>query len=289
MICGGDQPEHTTTLSTYALDKYEVTVGRFRAFVDAYALGWRPAVGSGMNPNVKVGDTSWQKGWDDSTGLIDWAINLPWTGVDVAATAANFARRLKCSQGYETWTDVVGKNENRPISCVGWYEAFAFCIWDGGRLPTEAEWEYAAAGGSENRLYPWGSAAPDCTYANIRLNDRGGSECTAPNPSAVDVGSAPRGNGRFGHADLAGNVEEWNFDWPGSYTNSDCTDCANLSADAKGRSCRIMRGGGFGHTPVFLRAAFRTSADLLSSLPGSSQPFSPRMSDTGLRCARTAP
>ncbi len=49
-----------------------------------------------------------------------------------------------------------GTNETYAINCMTWYEAFAFWVWAGGRLPIEAEWEYAAAGGDENRLYPWG-------------------------------------------------------------------------------------------------------------------------------------
>ncbi len=48
-----------------------------------------------------------------------------------------------------------GSNENQPINCVTWYEAFAFCISDGGYLPTAAEWNYAAAGGSDQRAYPF--------------------------------------------------------------------------------------------------------------------------------------
>src|SRR5208337_5658772 len=62
-----------------------------------------------------------------------------------------------------TWTSAPGTQETLPINCVNWYAAYAFCIWDGGFLPREAEWEYAAAGGSEQREYPWGSAAPGTT------------------------------------------------------------------------------------------------------------------------------
>jgi formylglycine-generating enzyme required for sulfatase activity len=56
-----------------------------------------------------------------------------------------------------TWTKRAGQNENLPINCVTWHEAYAFCIWDGGFLPSGTEWEYAAVGGSQQRYYPWGS------------------------------------------------------------------------------------------------------------------------------------
>ena len=59
---------------------------------------------------------------------------------------------LKCYPGYQTWLDTPGTptEEDYPINCIDWYEAFAFCIWDGGYLPTEAEWGYAAAGGQQS-------------------------------------------------------------------------------------------------------------------------------------------
>jgi formylglycine-generating enzyme len=261
-----EQPEHSMTLASFALDKYEVTVGRFRNFVTAYGAGWRPAVGSGANPNVTVGDTSWQSGWDDSAS---GGTNLPLTGPNAAATQSNFAARLHC--GYETWTDAAGSNENKAISCVSWFEAFAFCIWDGGRLPTEAEWEYAAAGGDENLIFPWGSTVPDCTYANFFY---GYAEyfCTG---SVVAVGSTPKGNGRWGHADQGGNVWEWILDWYGAYSAPPASNYANVSPSLY----RVIRGGGFSQGPGGLRATTRSDFH---------EPTF-RYRGQGLRCARCAP
>ena len=253
------------TLGSFALDKFEVTVGRFRAFVAAYAGGWRPAVGSGANPNVTAGDTSWRAEWDDSWGA---GYNLPRSAATAAATWRTFAIRLKCADN-QTWTDASGANETKPINCVNWHEAFAFCIWDGGRLPTEAEWEYAAAGGAENRLFPWGSAAPDCTYAN----SYDGNFCTGTAmPSALPVGSTPKGDGRWGQADLAGNVQEWALDWYGSYSMAQSNNYANV---VPGLS-RVFRGGYFSGGVGYLSAAWRQPA-----------PPNNRYGFVGLRCART--
>ena len=77
----------------------------------------------------------------------------------IAPTNANLA----CSSAYDSWTSTAGTNENLPINCVNWWEAYAFCIWDGGFLPSDAEAGYAAAGGDEQREYPWGSMTPGTT------------------------------------------------------------------------------------------------------------------------------
>jgi formylglycine-generating enzyme len=263
-----EQPEHQMTLGSFMLDKYEITVGRFRNFVAGYAGGWRPGVGSGVNLNVTAGDTSWQSGWDDSAGA---GTNLPATGASAAQTQANFAARLKCSATWQTWTDTAGADENKAINCVNWYEAFAFCIWDGGRLPTEAEWEYAATGGEQNLIYPWGSAVPDCTYANFY----NGSYCSGGSGSVVAVGSTPKGNGRWGHADLAGNVWEWNLDWDGGYSTAHGSNYANTTPG----SVRVPRGGDFSFVAFALRAAHRYYYGAPTC----------RSFGVGLRCARVAP
>ena len=94
-----------------------------------------------------------------------------------------------------------------PANCVNWYQADVFCKWIGGRLPTEAEWEYAAKGG-ENRDYPWGKRRANC---NLAVMDENGYGCKKDRTWAVC--SKPHGNSKHGLCDMAGNVWEWISDW----------------------------------------------------------------------------
>jgi len=256
MSCStNEQPEHSATVSSFFLDKYEVTVGRFAAFVDAFTDNWHPTAGDGANVAVETaqdlasGMTGWQSDWDQY---------LP-------ANRTALESDITCSNSsYRTW----GQGEDTyPMNCVSWYEAFAFCIWDGGRLPTEAEWEYAAAGGSENRVYPWGNVVTEPLPANYYGNS--GSPFIA-------VGSYEDGNGRWGHADLAGSMWEWVLDWlAGAWyttTQAGCSDCANLTP----ASYRVVRGGNWYDFAYGLRAAGRNY-----DTPTS------RIYYIGWRCSRT--
>jgi len=144
-----NDPAYPATVSDFRLDVYEITVGRFRNFVAAYP-GNMPAAGSGKNPN-NPSDPGWDAAWNASMPADQFALIL---------TLENSGTSI---MGFETWTNSPGGNENRPINSITWLEAFAFCIWDGGRLPTEAEWNYAAAGGSEQRAYPWSSPPASTT------------------------------------------------------------------------------------------------------------------------------
>ncbi len=256
-------------MSSFRLDKYLVTVGRFREFVAAWepdAGAYMPAPGSGKHTYLTGGGLNLgsEPGWvasDDS---------------NVAPTDANLA----CSAFYATWTSSGTGNENLPISCVNWYEAYAFCIWDGGFLPSEAEWELAASGGSEQREYPWGSTAPGmacpgagCEYAIYNCDYPNGSAICTGLTNIAPVGTASSGLGVWGQLDLVGDMNEWNLDsYQSSYVDP-CSDCANLAPP----TYRVLRGGNFTNPATNL-----LPPDRLVDPPTS------RGGGIGFRCARTS-
>jgi formylglycine-generating enzyme required for sulfatase activity len=248
-------PKWKATISPFRLDKYEITVGRFRKFVDAWTAGYRPAAGSGVHTHLRGG-----LGLDPLTGTRDGAVwaDDGWLVSDaskIPATKTAFDTALNCEPTYGavTWTASAGANENMPINCINWYEALAFCIWDGGFLPSEAEWNFAASGGSEHRPYPWGSAAPSTgPYAAYACNIK---DPTSGSCRAAPVGAFPLGNGKYGHADLSGNLWEWTMEtgsgmydgagaWLG-YLSTSCNDCADLGSPGDDLAILVRRGGDF--------------------------------------------
>ena len=173
---------------------------------------------------------------------------------------------LKCDAVYGTWTDSPGANESKPIECLDWYTAFAFCAWDGGRLPTYAEWNYAASGGSEHRYYPW-SVPPTSEVVDDSYAVYCGGACLPQN-----VGSkSPKGDAKWGHDDLGGNAWEWTLDWSPRRYNMPCHDCAEVAVG----SYRVFLGG--------------SSNDIASTLLSASRHISvPEYRGVvGARCART--
>jgi formylglycine-generating enzyme required for sulfatase activity len=228
-------------VGSFKLDVFEVTVGRFRAFLADYRL-----------PEGVLQDGAADDGWKS-----------------VPRDAASFLKALgTCG----TWTATPYENhETLPMDCITWYEAFAFCVWDGGRLPTEAEWNYAAAGGDQQRAYPWS----DNPFTSLDID---GTDALYVSDSAVrklpsSVGLLlPKGRGRWGHADLAGNVSEWVLDSYGPYPAT-CIDCA---VDSPGGQ-RVLRGGDFASLKENLRVAHRVAWDPTN-----------RETEIGVRCAREA-
>ena len=258
------------TVSDFRLDTYVVTVGRFRRFVAA-GSGTQanpPLVGAGAR---RLNGNDNQGGWDPA-----WNASLPQDN-------ASLRSQLACDEPYAAWTDAPGANEALPMNCLTWFEAFAFCAWDGGFLPTEAEWNFAAAGGSDQRAYPWSSPAAflgiDCSYADYEVDTQPAKYCV--NSSAAvggvnRVGSeSPKGDGKYGHADLSGNVWQWNLDWYVPTYATPCDDCAALTTTPNTQS-RVVRGGFFGNDGPSLRSSDR----FLGITPSVSH------EGVGVRCAR---
>ncbi len=243
---------HMATLSPFTLDVYPVTIGRFRKFLAAYPGNLPQQDGLGKNPNNP----------DDPGWSMSWNALMPPTSAAVGTAISFNSLQWKAGEADGGYSDY-------PIASVTWYEAFAFCIWDGGRLPSSAEYNYAQSGGSEQRYFPW-SNPPSSTVVDSTLDVYNAG-------AMVPVGTTPLGNGKYGQADLSGNAFQWVLD-TNSTTNSEipglpttCNDCALFDAGPN----RAFRGASYQAGETGLRSALN-----LSFKPDT------RGFTVGFRCAR---
>lgn len=247
-------------LPSFRLDKYEVTIGRFRRFIDGYdawrALG-NPLPGAGEHPRAAG------SGW-----LAEFDAALPQTGAELEL------RVRECEAAQLATLDVPDGAGQLPLNCVSWFEALAFCAWDEARLPTYAEWYYAAAAGELDRLYPWGDApAPTREHALYGCSPEASADACSV-AYVLPVGSFPSGQGLYGQNDLAGSMTEWLLDGSLTSLTEGCTDCVAVSDGA----ARFWRGGSW------LDGEANQANTYFAVLPPSL-----RLPFVGLRCARDEP
>jgi|SRR5271165_2078237 len=168
-------------------------------------------------------------------------------------TNAEYAAFLRASQSQPppSWTDSSFNHPRQPVTSVSWFEAMHYCEWLSAahgrryRLPTEVEWERAARGGIEGRLYPWGDSSPQS------LPDYDRRWKTGPEPVAQ---YAPN---PFGLYDVCENVHEWCSDWFGAdyYATSPERNPKGPQAGTR----RASRGGSWRHHVKVSRCAARSS------------------------------
>lgn len=255
---GASPSPGVVTLSTnYRIDRYEVTIRRFRQYV----LAGMPGVPG---------------------GVIDYpgGRRLSWIGPPFPPSSAVTSNPdlVGCN-----WTSSPGEREYHPVNCVDQVTAQAFCVWDGGRLPTEAELELAARG-TDGRAWPWGNETDAdrrpgplriCSYRRGPLPCQGFGTCEVDDPEYGD-GVSPSGVWQ-----MVGNVWEWAADTDADYVDADCWGAMRridpLCDRGDGFQNRSLRGGAWGGSvSVALYAAARM---------GTYQ----RITDdgNGFRCART--
>jgi formylglycine-generating enzyme required for sulfatase activity len=253
-------PQHPASVGDFYLDTFEGTVGRFRHFEEEYAT-WRnagnPAVGAGAHPRVP------ESGWRE-----EWSEHLPGPQSDFFLPLASDCQ----GAGWQSWQN--NSEATLPQNCVSWVMGFAFCIWTGGRLPTEAEWELAAAGAGDNRLYAWGNSQPTPELAVYNVES-----IYPPDAFWLELaGSRPLGVARFGHHDMSGSVTEWALDqysetwFAVGADGNPCHDCANLG-DVY--DTHTVRGGSWYHGDDDLLATERLEVTGINSVEYA-----------GVRCAR---
>jgi formylglycine-generating enzyme required for sulfatase activity len=165
--------------------------------------------------------------------------------------------------------------EDHPVNCVDWEQAGVFCRWSGGRLPTEAQWEYAARGGGDDIEFPWGDQPATCYYAVMDDQTVGGDGCGQDLPWPVCSKTA--GNTAHGLCDMSGNVFEWVRDqYHDSYIGAP-TD--GSSWEDLWFADRVCRGSSYNSGPQRLRASFRDYGDRYVEATRGYAFF-------GIRCAR---
>ena len=218
-----ERPTHRVDLPAFAIDRYPVTVRRYAAFM--------------ADGGYERGDfwSAQGRAWLEETGD-----SMP----------QGWAPDLDGGWLVKRFGHVRPLDPLEPVQHVSFYEAEAFAAWGGGRLPTEAEWEKAAAWdevAGASRTFPWGEAPPTPDKANLDHRHWG----------PVAVGSFPRGASAYGVEQLVGDTYEWTTSWFDGYPGYVTFPYPEYSEVFFGEEYRVLRGASWATSPQVARNTFR--------------------------------
>ncbi|NND33230.1 MAG: formylglycine-generating enzyme family protein [Saprospiraceae bacterium] len=213
MARADEVPRHLVKINSFWIDKTEVTNAEFRKFVEA--------TGYLTIAEQEIDVEEMMKQLPPGTPRPDPELLKPFSLV--------FKEQPAGRQSYypsEWWIMVPGANwrepqgpgssiegkDDYPVVHIAWYDAMAYCKWAGKRLPTEAEWEFAARGGSNDQRYPWGNDSITSDRANYWQGDFPVSNKVEDNYQRTAPVKSYEPNS-LGLYDMAGNVWEWTSDW----------------------------------------------------------------------------
>jgi len=246
-----EKPVHEVYLDAFYMDKHQVTVAKFKAFVEA----------TGCKTDAE------KQGY-----------SYVWDGKElVQKKGIHWQHNAKGEL-------VVSSDMNHPVIRVSWNDAQAYAKWAGKHLPTEAEWEYAARSGAKGYTYSWGNEAPrgkkGGNIADEALKRVFKDWTVWEGYDDGFVYTAPVGSfepNEFGLYDMTGNVWEWCKDW---YDENYYKTRPNPDRNPKGPSTgqyRVLRGGSWNYNPRLVRCAYRLR-------------FTPTVQygNVGIRCAQDA-
>ncbi|MBA3726395.1 MAG: ergothioneine biosynthesis protein EgtB [Armatimonadetes bacterium] len=212
-----EKMQHELAVGPFLLGKYPVTVADYMEFMD----------GGGYSRPELWTPEGWS--WRESEG----------------AEAPEYWEQLSGSRAYRSPVGFRMIAPHEPVASLSWFEADAFARWKGMRLPTEAEWEFAASGGQ--RRYPWGDEEPTQERANFGLSKWGVSS----------AGGHPAGATPDGIHDMAGQVWEWTSTPFAPYSGFVPYPYDGYSFEHMDGGHRVLRGGSWASQAEILRCTFR--------------------------------
>ncbi|PWD98868.1 formylglycine-generating enzyme family protein [Marinilabilia rubra] len=281
-------PVHKVRVDSFYMDQHPVTNAQFREFVEATGY----VTTAGKKPDWEELKKQLPPGTPKPPDSVLVAASLVFESPGQKVSLNNYQSWWKWEEGAD-WRHPKGPDssiegmDNHPVVHVSWYDAKAYAEWTGKRLPTEAEWEYAARGGNNGYIYPWGNELVSPEKANFWQGEFPYTNLTEDGHKlAAPVGSF-QANG-FGLYDMAGNVWEWTSDWyHANYYKTLSKQGVAENPQGPGTSYdpmepgvqkKTMRGGSFLCNDSYC-AGYRASARMKSS-PDSG------MMHLGFRCVR---